>query len=126
LRTKGPNRQPFFVAEGSARAVSEVSAALAGLFLAVGVVGALIIVEGRGLLAFTLGITALLVAALDVPVPLSLMFSLKGSCSTPPSPFFLSGPGPSAKSSAQQGSRPWGSWSLSFSERSRLQGGVRP
>jgi hypothetical protein len=125
LRTKGPNRQlSFFVAEGSARAVSEVSAALAGLFLAVGVVGALIIVEGRGLLAFTLGITALLVAALDVPVPLSLMFSLKGSCSPPA--FFLSAPGPSARSSAQQGSRLWGPWSLSFSGRSRLQGGVRP
>jgi len=124
LRTKGPNRQPFFVVVGSARAVSEVSAALAGLFLAVGVVGALIIVEGRGLLAFTLGITALLVAALDVPVPLSLMFSLKGSCSPPA--FFLSAPGPSAKSSAQQGSRQWGSWSPSFSGRSYLQGGAWP
>ena len=124
MRTKGPNRQPFFVVVGSARAVSEVSAALAGLFLALGVVGALIIVEGRGLLAFTLGITALLVAALDVPVPLSLMFSLKGSCSPPA--FFLSAPGPSARSSAQQGSRQWGSWSPSFSGRSYLQGGVRP
>ena len=124
MRTKGPNRQPFFVAEGSARAVSEVSAALAGLFLAVGVVGALIIVEGRDLLAFTLGITALLVAALDVPVPLSVMFSLKGDCSPPA--FFLSGPGPSAKSSAQQGSRQWGSWSPSFSGMSYSQGGVWP
>jgi hypothetical protein len=46
--------------------VSEVSAALAGLFLALGVVGGLVIVEGRGLLTFTLGITALVVAALDV------------------------------------------------------------
>ena len=125
MRTKGPNRQPsFFVAEGSVRAVSEVSAALAGLFLTLGVVGALIIVEGRGLLAFVLGITALLVAALDIPVPLSVMFSLKGGCSPPA--FFLSAPGPSAKSSAQQGSRQWGSWSPSFSGRSHLQGGAWP
>jgi hypothetical protein len=107
LRTEGPNRQPsFFVAEGSARAVSEVSAALAGLFLALGVVGGLIIVEGRGLLTFTLGITALVAAGIDVPVPLSLMFSVKGNCSPPA--LFLSKPGPSARELGPPGFTPVG------------------
>ncbi|ADL19865.1 hypothetical protein ASAC_1460 [Acidilobus saccharovorans 345-15] len=110
--------------EGSAREVSNVSAALTGLFLAIGVLGAFIIVEGRGPLYSAAGIAALVVAALDVPVPLSLITSVKGNCDL--SGFFLSALAPSGKSSAPLGSRRLEPWSPSSSERSGLRGGVLP
>lgn len=124
MRTERPTQRSFFVVEGSARKVSNVSAALAGLFLAIGVMGALMIVEGRGPLYSAVGIAALVVAALDVPVPLSLATSVKGDCASPG--FFLSKLAPLRRSSALSGSRRLGPWSPSSSGRSGLRGGVLP
>ncbi|MGC9113255.1 hypothetical protein, partial [Acidilobus sp.] len=124
LRTERPTQRSFFVVEGSAREVNGVSAALAGLFLAIGVLGALMIVEGHGPLYLAVGMAALIAAALDVPVPLLLVTSVKGVCVSPG--FFLSKSVPSGKSSAPPGSRRLGPWSPSSSGGSGLQGGVSP
>lgn len=73
----------FFVVGGPASAVRTRLAALASLFLALGALGAYLLVRGATMglsAAVYLGLALVVLSAVDLPLPLAAALKLKGSC----------------------------------------------
>ena len=74
-----PKGTSFFVVGGPAREVKLKIVGLAGPFVALGVLGGLLLLAQGGL-AKIVGVALLALASLDVPVPLGMLARLKGEC----------------------------------------------
>ena len=72
-------RTSFFVVGGPARKVELKMVGLAGSLIALGVLGGLLLLAQGGLTKI-IGVALLVLASLDVPVPLGILARLEGEC----------------------------------------------